>query len=570
MAQRGEAVQPESTGPSDSREAAAGTGYHRPVPRPRLAPVLLLVTLFAAAAVGGTGAFLLARYRAAAVRAAAEKQALLVDARAHLVNDELSRLVAEMTRLSRLADVDLADNNPEPEKRVLRIAVRDTVLFSAAIAILDGQGGLVWAEPHGARPAGGAALVGEAQGRGHAVVWLADHEIDVAAPVAGHGAIVGVVSGRLRDLFGGALQAAARAPGGVVLESPGGPLIAAAGGAAPPALQGDGRGQRWVEDPSHHTWLVTEARLTSAPLVLRLVQPEAVVTAGISGPFRNLLAVVAGAVLLAVAGGGFLAFALGRLERADEELRRSRELAAVGRTSAAIAHEVKNSLNGLSVALDLLAAGRAPPDAARQVHAQARAEIGRLRGVAEDLTLFAAPPRLELRPLDLRGLSRNAAEASADLSAEVGATVELRLPAAPVPVRGDEGKLLSAALNLVRNGLEAMGPGAFGEPLGAPPPARERRLVVGARADRGEAVLEVGDTGAGLAPEVRARLFEPFVSTKRTGTGLGLAIARRVAEAHGGRVEAADRPGGGTLFRIVLPLGGDDPAREDAPPGAGT
>ena len=67
-------------------------------------------------------------------------------------------------------------------------------------------------------------------------------------------------------------------------------------------------------------------------------------------------------------------------------------------------------------------------------------------------------------------------------------------------------------------------------------------------------LVEVADRGPGLPAEVRQHLFEPFVTTKRTGTGLGLAIARRVVEAHGGRIEALPRPGGGTVFRLAFPL----------------
>ena len=70
----------------------------------------------------------------------------------------------------------------------------------------------------------------------------------------------------------------------------------------------------------------------------------------------------------------------------------------------------------------------------------------------------------------------------------------------------------------------------------------------------GREALEVADRGPGIAPEVQERLFEPFVTTKRSGTGLGLAIARRVVEAHGGTIAAAPRDGGGTVFRLVLPV----------------
>ncbi|HEX9289292.1 MAG TPA: HAMP domain-containing sensor histidine kinase, partial [Anaeromyxobacteraceae bacterium] len=262
------------------------------------------------------------------------------------------------------------------------------------------------------------------------------------------------------------------------------------------------------------------------------------------------------ALLLAGVGGALLALAIGRLEKAELELGKSRELAAMGKTAAAIAHEVKNSLNGLSVALDLLASRRAAPATADEVHAQARSEIARLRGVADDLTLFAAPPRLDLGEADLQEVCRRAVAANADLAQDCGVEVELDLgDDDDALVRADAHKLLGALQNVVRNGLEAMGPGAFGEPLGAPSAPRERRLGIRLRRDARQALLEVADRGPGIAAEVKERLFEPFVTTKRTGTGLGLAIARRVLEAHGGRIEALDRPGGGTVFRIALPLG---------------
>jgi signal transduction histidine kinase len=287
-----------------------------------------------------------------------------------------------------------------------------------------------------------------------------------------------------------------------------------------------------------------------------LAEPAWRLEATVWESLRSLVAIVAGALLLAVVVGALLAVAIGRLERAEVELGRQRELAAMGKTAAAIAHEVKNSLNGLSVALDLLAQGRAPPAAVTEVHAQARSELARLKGVADDLTLFAAPPRLDLGEVDLADLCRRAAALSADLAHDCRAEVALRLPPGegPVEVQGDAQKLLGALSNLVRNGLEAMGPGAFGEPLGEAAPARERRLELGLSQRGREAVVEVADRGPGLPAEVRARLFEPFVTTKRTGTGLGLAIARRVVEAHGGRVEAADREGGGTVMRVALPL----------------
>jgi signal transduction histidine kinase len=252
---------------------------------------------------------------------------------------------------------------------------------------------------------------------------------------------------------------------------------------------------------------------------------------------------------LAVATGVAMLLLAGRLRAAR------RELGATARTSAAIAHEVKNSLGNLSITLDLLASQRVEPATAQTVHQQAREEISRLRGVTDDLTFFATPPRLTLSPVDLRELCQHATGAAEGLAADLGASLQLRLPdsgAAPV-IAGDAGKLSGAVQNLIRNGLEAMAPGAYGDLQDTPRRPRQLQVTLSALPASLTAVIEVADNGAGLAAQARAHLFEPFVTTKRTGMGLGLAITRRVVEAHGGRIEAFDRIGGGTLFRLTFP-----------------
>jgi signal transduction histidine kinase len=524
--------------------------------------VVVLLGAFAAAAVGGTGAFLLWRYRAATLADRTERAAMLVGARARLVGDELGQLVSEMDRLSRLAEIDLADQTLEPEKRVLKIARRDTIVFSAAIAVVGADGDVLWAEPRDARPrTDPAALVALARSRGRASTAYAPGEIVVAAPVAGHGAIVAIVPERGgRDVFGEALRSSVRDAGSLALVRPGpdgAELVVArepAGRETPPVRLG-GEGQGWAEDALGRRWLVTEAPVAGGELTLRLVQSADEVEGALSGPFRRLVVAVVAAALLVLAGGAALATALHRLEQAELELSRARDLAAMGKTSAAIAHEVKNGLNGLSVALDLLASGRGDPQALRAVHRQARDEIGRLRDVADDLTLFASPPRLAVSDVDLAAVCRGVAEALAPAAQDCGVRIEVDADA-PVHVRGDAAKLASALGNVARNGVDAMGPGAFGEALGAPRPERERVLRISVDAADGTAVVEVADRGPGVPALVRPHLFEPFVTTKRTGTGLGLAIARRVVEAHGGRIEAVDRAGGGAVFRVRLPAQG--------------
>jgi signal transduction histidine kinase len=525
---------------------------------PRTGRPLLALTLLGALVVGGTGTFLLARYRAAVLDAAADRELIRVRSRAFVVAHELDTLVQEVGRLSRLAEIDLADGSMEPEKNVLRIARRDSALFSVAIAILDQEGTVLWSEPQGARLAGsGTALVGLARGEGRPTIHTQAGEIAIAAPIAGRGAMVALVTGdRASALFGPELLSGIAQGGEVSMLARGGrgqaEVVIATVGSAPAGLGPSGSGQAWVEDDHAQSWLVTAADVGNGPLLLRLVQRSRSVEGGLSAPFRQLVLVVVAAMGLAVAAGWLLARALRRLERAELELARAQDLAAMGRTAAAIAHEVKNGVNGLSVALDVLAGGKGEPVVRQRLHAQARAEVTRLRDVADDLTLFAAPPRLAPAKVDLAELCRTAAASVAPAAEDARVEVALDL-AGPISVEADGPKLVGALANLARNGIEAMGPGGFGEPLDGAPPARERRLEVSARTAGAGAVVEVADRGPGLAPEVKDRLFEPFVTTKRTGTGLGLAIARRVVEAHGGRIEAAARDGGGTVFRVTLP-----------------
>jgi two-component system, LuxR family, sensor kinase FixL len=111
-------------------------------------------------------------------------------------------------------------------------------------------------------------------------------------------------------------------------------------------------------------------------------------------------------------------------------------------------------------------------------------------------------------------------------------------------VTADPVQIQQVLLNLLRNAVEAVQGGK-----------RREIEIASARVDD-EAEIRVSDTGPGLAAEVRERLFEPFVTTKEQGMGVGLSICRGIVERHGGRVWAEDRDGGGTTFRVRLPLAG--------------
>ena len=126
----------------------------------------------------------------------------------------------------------------------------------------------------------------------------------------------------------------------------------------------------------------------------------------------------------------------------------------------------------------------------------------------------------------------------------------------PPPVRADRDQIVQVLTNLVQNALDAVR--AQGE-------KGTVTVTLGAEGARA-ATLTVRDSGPGIAPEIAARLFEPYATTKPEGTGLGLAIAQRIALEHGGELSLVPTEGPGATFRLVLPVEGPPPASHEAPP----
>jgi signal transduction histidine kinase len=142
-----------------------------------------------------------------------------------------------------------------------------------------------------------------------------------------------------------------------------------------------------------------------------------------------------------------------------------------------------------------------------------------------------------------------------DAALQAGRLAVTRLYDPAIPeVQADPDRLLQVFLNLVRNAVEVM-VGRAGELT-----LRTRFERVAPQCGGGPAaVVEVEDRGSGMPPEVQARLFTPFFTTKARGTGLGLAISLRIVEEHGGALEAQSRPGSGTTFRVLVPIGSEGP-----------
>jgi len=220
-------------------------------------------------------------------------------------------------------------------------------------------------------------------------------------------------------------------------------------------------------------------------------------------------------------------------------------LAAIGKMAAHVTHEIRNPLSAMGLNVEMLEEELAHPDGAeraevRNLLAAIVREVQRLEHLSEEYLRVARLPQPRMEAEDVAAAVREIvvfAKPEIDLA---GCTVALHvgddLPAALF----DEAQLRQALLNLLRNAREAM-------PAGG---------VIDVRVEaRGMSVaVDVEDRGGGIPEDIRARVFDPFFSTKGEGTGLGLAITRHIVEAHGGTVTCDPRDGGGTRFRIALPI----------------
>jgi signal transduction histidine kinase len=229
------------------------------------------------------------------------------------------------------------------------------------------------------------------------------------------------------------------------------------------------------------------------------------------------------------------------VHRIENEIELSRRLAAIGRLTSGVAHEVKNPINAIVVHLELLREKmrEIDPDTRRHLDIIGR-EIHRLDRVVQMLVDFNRPVELRLSDFDLRRVIEDVALLASPEAARLGVTVETQMTNSPLPVRADNDLIKQALLNVVLNGVQAMSSGG--------------RLGITARQYDTAATIEVRDQGPGIPPEVRDKVFNLYFTTKKAGSGIGLAMSYRVLQLHNGAIDFHTEVGQGTTFRLVLPL----------------
>lgn len=210
-----------------------------------------------------------------------------------------------------------------------------------------------------------------------------------------------------------------------------------------------------------------------------------------------------------------------------------------------LVHDLKSPINSLVVNLELLKASLSEnPDLERQKRYVRilDEELMRLNGSVERLLPAAGPPREERGRFDLRELVEEVSELLSTTARHQSVKYDLELPPERemVPIDGYRDHVKQAFLALALNALEAMPQGGG--------------LAIRLSREGGEAVLTVTDTGAGVPEDLRARMYEPYVSTKERHEGIGLYVARSVVESTNGTIRHSAVPAGGSRFTLTLPL----------------
>jgi signal transduction histidine kinase len=226
-----------------------------------------------------------------------------------------------------------------------------------------------------------------------------------------------------------------------------------------------------------------------------------------------------------------------RLQQQKHAMQRAEQLAAVGRLAASVAHEIRNPLTSIKMLIGVaLRGGALTADDLGVIYG----EIARLERTVQGLLDFARLPQPNRRLCDLNESATRAVELVRARAAQQQVAITVSPSQRPALVLADAGQLGTVLVNLLLNALDAT-------------PSGGRIAVEVGHAPDGAVQATVRDTGPGVPAEIADRLFEPFATTKPTGTGLGLNISRRVAEAHGGRLEAANGSEGGACFTLTLP-----------------
>lgn len=231
------------------------------------------------------------------------------------------------------------------------------------------------------------------------------------------------------------------------------------------------------------------------------------------------------------------------LEHKNRELERRERLAALGQMAAGLAHEIRNPLGGIQLYAALLAKELSDSPKRLETVEKIQRGVRMLDGLVGDVLSFANPSEPQRSRVGLGTVLNEVVELIGPRLRQADTRLRIADTCHSIDVWADPRQLQQMLMNVLLNGLEAAGKGGW--------------VNVSARASHEAdawAEIRVADSGPGISPELRERIFNPFFTTKDTGTGLGLAIVHQLVEAHGGSITVGRHPEGGAVFTIRLPM----------------
>lgn len=229
------------------------------------------------------------------------------------------------------------------------------------------------------------------------------------------------------------------------------------------------------------------------------------------------------------------------VHRIEDEIELSRRLAAIGRLTSGVAHEVKNPINAIVVHLEVMRQKlkEIDPDTRRHIDVIG-SEIQRLDRVVQTLVDFTRPVELRLVDTDLRKIVDDVVMLAGPAAEQNQVHIERESGQEPLPTRLDIDLVKQAVLNIVINGVQAMAEGGA--------------MQLALRREGENALLTIQDEGPGIPDDIRDKVFNLYFTTKKGGSGIGLAMAYRVVQLHHGSLEFDSIAGKGTTFYLRFPL----------------
>ena len=230
-----------------------------------------------------------------------------------------------------------------------------------------------------------------------------------------------------------------------------------------------------------------------------------------------------------------------RVEDSQQALLRAEKMAAAGRLTASIAHEVNNPLQSVQNCLHLAGREDLPPEKRREYFALAQTELERLMKTMQRMLDFYRPGAAKVEQVDILELLQHVLSLTSQQLGQRQIEVQADLPESLPPIYAVSSQIQQIFFNLILNGLDAM-------PAGG-------KLMIRAREFENGIEIIFQDTGPGIPENRRNNIFEPFFSTKDGGTGLGLTVSYNIVTAHGGTLDLVNENEPGACFRLFLPIG---------------